>query len=153
MLILCGHNGAMDSTDNGVRVKSAAPAFFGRTFDEALALTREARDYLRDYGEEESRELSIDIAANFSVEIMRLTARLTNMMAWLLVQRAVHQGELTREEVREDDWRLGGAEICLADGEIDPEQLPPYLGDLLRRSERLYSRIARLDGMVAATPA
>ena len=143
----------MDSTDNSVPVKSAAPAFFGRTFDEALALTREARDYLRDYGEEESRELSIDIAAHFSVEIMRLTSRLTNMMAWLLVQRAVHQGELTREEVREDDWRLGGADVCLADNGIDPERLPPYLGDLLRRSERLYSRIARLDDMVASAPA
>ena len=82
---------------------------------------------------------------------MRLTSRLTNMMAWLLVQRAVHQGELTREEFRDDDsWRLGGAEICLQEPEVDPELLPPYLYDLLRRSERLYSRIARLDGMVAA---
>ncbi len=128
---------------------TAPTAFFGRTYDEALALTREARDYLRDYGEEESRELGIDIAAQFSVEIMRLTSRLTNMMAWLLVQRAVHQGELSREEVREDTWRLGGSEICLDQGAVDPEKLPPYLRDLLRRSERLYRRISRLDDMVA----
>jgi regulator of CtrA degradation len=130
--------------------KDAPTAFFGRTFDEALALTREARDYLRDYGEEESRELAVDVAAHFSVEIMRLTSRLTNMMAWLLVQRAVHQGELSREEVREDNWRLGGGEICLKKGAVDPEMLPPYLCDLLRRSERLYRRIARLDDMVAS---
>ncbi|MDP6691750.1 MAG: DUF1465 family protein [Alphaproteobacteria bacterium] len=57
---------------------------------------------------------------------------------------------LTREEVREDSWRLGGADVCLQEAEIDMELLPPYLSDLLRRSERLYSRIARLDGMVAA---
>ncbi len=128
----------------------APTAFFSRTFDEALALTREARDYLRDYGEEESRELAVETAAHFAVEIMRLTSCLTNMMAWLLVQRAVHHGELSREEVREDSWRLGGGEICLDEGRVDPENLPPYLRDLLRRSERLYRRIARLDEMVAS---
>lgn len=141
----------MDSEDTSSAVTSAPPAYFGRTFDEALALTREARDYLRDYGEEESRELAVEVAAHFSVETMRLTSRLTNMMAWLLVQRAVHQGELTRDEFRNDDsWRLGGAEICMQEPDVDPERLPPYLYDLLRRSERLYSRIARLDSMVAA---
>ncbi len=141
----------MDSEDSSSSTVVAPPAFFGRTFDETLALTREARDYLRDYGEEESRELAVEVAAYFSVETMRLTSRLTNMMAWLLVQRAVHQGELTREEFRDDDsWRLGGAEVCLQESDVDIELLPPYLSDLLRRSERLYSRIARLDGMVAA---
>ncbi len=150
LLILSGHTDLMDSNETSSSATVAPTAFFGRTFDEALALTREARDYLRDYGEDESLELTVEVAAHFSVETMRLTARLTNMMAWLLVQRAVHQGELTREEVREDSWRLGGADVCLQEAEIDMELLPPYLSDLLRRSERLYSRIARLDGMVAA---
>ena len=149
LLILYAHTGAMNSTESSPAATPAPTAFFGRTFDEALALTREARDYLRDYGEEESRELTADIAPQYSVEIMRLTSRMTNMMAWLLVQRAVHQGELTRQEVREDNWRLGGSDICLRDGAVDPELLPPYLCDLLRRSERLYRRIARLDDMVA----
>jgi regulator of CtrA degradation len=72
------------------------------------------------------------------------------MMTWLLVQRAVHRGDLTGEEIRQDTWRLGGKEVCLERGEVDPELLPPYLCDLLRRSERLYRRIARLDDMVAS---
>ncbi len=139
----------MSSTEKNSAINKVPTAFFGRTFDEALALTREVRDYLRDYGEEESRDMAVDIAPHFSVEIMRLTSRLTNMMAWLLVQRAVHQGELSREEVRADNWRLGGGDVCLRQGAIDPERLPPYLCDLLRRSERLYNRIARLDEMVA----
>ena len=138
----------MDSKDKRSGTVVAPAAFFGRTFDEALALTREARNYLRDYGEEDSRDLALEITAHFSVETMRLTSRLTNMMAWLLVQRAVHQGELSREEVREDNWRLGGAAVCLDESELDPDLLPPILSDLLRRSERLYRRIARLDSMV-----
>jgi regulator of CtrA degradation len=149
LLILSGHTVVMDSKDKRSGTVVAPVAFFSRTFDEALALTREARDYLRDYGEDDSRDLALEIATHFSVETMRLTSRLTNMMAWLLVQRAVHQGELSREEVREDNWRLGGAAVCLDEGELDPDLLPPYLSDLLRRSERLYRRIARLDSMVA----
>ena len=35
-----------------------------------------------------------------SVETMRLTARLGQIIAWLFVQRAMHAGELTLEEVR-----------------------------------------------------
>jgi len=61
---------------------------------EALALTREVRDYLRDYGEVDSRDLAVETAAHYSLETMRLTSRLTNMMTWLLVQRAVHRGDL-----------------------------------------------------------
>ena len=62
----------------------------GCTFDEALALTREAQDCLRGYGGEVSHELVVDIAVHFPVTTMRPTSRLTKMMAWLLVQRAVH---------------------------------------------------------------
>ena len=140
----------MDGTNESSNSVVTPAAFFGRTFDEALALTREARDYLRDYGENDSRDLAIETAAQYSLETMRLTSRLTNMMTWLLVQRAVHRGDLTGEEIRQDTWRLGGKEVCLERGEVDPELLPPYLCDLLRRSERLYRRIARLDDMVAS---
>jgi len=128
-------------------------AFFSRTFDEALALTREARDYLAEYGEEEVRRLPAQLQLHFSAESMRLTSRLTYVMAWLLAQRAAHEGELEFEELKEDAWRLGGHDICLAEPTVDPSELPSYLGDLLRRSEALFRRVARLDEMMAAAPA
>ena len=131
---------------------SGLTAYIDRTFDEALALAREVRDYLRNYGEEESQKIAIDIAAHYSVEIMCQTSRLTNMLAWLLVPRAIHQGALSHEEVRKDNWRPGGSDVCLKESAIDPERLPPYLCGLLRRSERLSSRITRLDEMVAGEP-
>lgn len=129
--------------------ESAPTAFFTRTFDEALALTGEARDYLEQYGEEDLRQLPDDVGVHFSVETTRLTARLTNIMAWLLVQRAAHEGEIGYDELRRDEWRLGGVDVCTAPAGVDVERLPPLLGDLLRRSENLFRRIARLDEMVA----
>ncbi|MDP6566115.1 MAG: DUF1465 family protein [Alphaproteobacteria bacterium] len=140
----------MSGSNVGLPASNRPTAFFSRTFDEAMALTREARDYLRDYGDEDSRSLEPAVGLHFAVETMRLTARLTNIVAWLLAQRAVHQGELSREELREEAWRLGAQDVCLGEPPVDPEALPPYLCDLLRRSERLFQRIARLDEMVAA---
>lgn len=139
------------SGDVSVQPPVAAPtAFFMRTFDEALALTSEARDYLAQYGEEDLRDLPSDVGLRYSVESMRLTSRLTNVMAWLLVQRAAHEGEISYDELRREEWRLGGREVCMAEGTVAPENLPPIMADLLRRSENLFRRIARLDDMVAA---
>ena len=58
---------------------------------------------------------------------------------------------MTLEEFRDDDsWRLGEAGICREEPDVDIELPPPYLSDLLRCGERLYSCIAGLDSMVAA---
>lgn len=124
------------------------PAFFSRTIDEALALTQEARDYLAEYSTADRSELSQVQQVKYSVETMRLTTRLTYAMAWLLAQRAAHQGELSYEELREEEWRLGGHKICLQNPALG-EELPTYFRDLVQRSLAFYQRIQRLDEMVA----
>ena len=126
------------------------------TFEEALLLTRESRDYIayqlpRD---REPLEPAVQIAA--SCEAMRLTARLTHVMAWLLMQRAVEAGEISRLEAAEAGNRLGGQDVCEGDDEarqssIDTAEagaLPPRLDELLTRSLALYQRVARLDSQL-----
>jgi len=124
--------------------RSAAPAFFSRTYDEALAMLRETRDYLTGRGKMDLRGLATDAALDYSRESMRLTARLTQVMAWLLLQRAVHVGEITQEEARQPEHRLSGQDICLAPS-AGIERLPVRLISLLGRSDSLYRRIERLD--------
>lgn len=124
------------------------PAFFSRTIDEALALTQEARDYLAEYSTGDRSALSQVEQVKYSIETMRLTTRLTYAMAWLLAQRAAHQGELSYDELRDEEWRLGGHKICLQDPALG-EELPTYFRDLVRRSLTFYQRIQRLDEMVA----
>jgi len=65
-------------------------AFFNSTYKDALSLTREARDYLTHKEPQERRNLPPEIRLTASCEALRVTARLTQVMAWLLVQRAVH---------------------------------------------------------------
>ena len=77
--------------------------FFGRTYDEALALLHEARNYVI---ASQLRHLHVTQPTDrlmLCCEAMRLTARLTHVMAWLLAQKAVHAGEITLAEAAADD--------------------------------------------------
>lgn len=119
--------------------------YFDSTFDEAMVLTREARDYLAYQKNADLEGLSPVGRMAASCESMRMTARMTQVVAWLLIQRAVHAGDLTREQAAETKFRLAGQEIC---DDIEPlaaEPLPERLAELLVRSHLMYQRVARLD--------
>ena len=47
------------------------------------------------------------------METMRLTTRLTQVMAWTLAPRAVHSEELTPEEGASRAYQLSGQAVCL----------------------------------------
>lgn len=149
-----------------------------RTYSELFDLIVETRDYLQasqkarlrrqpargDFmapsGPRQDRGLDIERVrfmaarvdeAQLSCETMRMTSRLTQAMAWLMVQKAVHHGELTSAEASEERYRLGGQEVCLAERHSDALDMPPELRRLMDRSLSVYQRIERLDRMLDAS--
>ena len=123
-------------------------AYFDSTFQEAMTLTREARDYLA-YQEKSDLEKFSPVGRMVaSCESMRITARISQVVAWLLVQKAVHAGELTREQATEPQYRLQGREVCEETEAVAEEALPERLIELLDRSLKLYQRVSRLDAML-----
>jgi regulator of CtrA degradation len=120
-------------------------AMFDRTFDEGMALVEETARYLDGKGREEARTLSRRAAMLYAGESMRVTTRLMQAASWLLVQRAVRDGDMERADALHDRYRLGSREICLGTCAEDTAELPAQLNDLLARSDNLYRRIARLD--------
>jgi regulator of CtrA degradation len=123
--------------------------FLERIYDEAKALLIEARDYVQMMGPVDRAAMApIDNLRCIS-EGLRLTTRLTEVMAWSLTQKAVQAGEITREEAAEPKRRLGGKEICLDEHSADEFQAPARLNALLRRSLSLYQRTLRLDKLMA----
>src|SRR3984885_7211164 len=123
-------------------------AMFDRTFDEGMALVEETARYLDGKGREEARVLPRKIAMLYAGESMRVTTRLMQAASWLLVQRAVHDGDMDAEDAAGDRYRLGSKEIFLGGGAEGTELLPAMLQDLLGRSDNLYRRIARLDDVL-----
>ena len=72
-------------------------ALFERTFDEGMSLVEETAKYLDGKGREESRDLPRKLAMLYAGESMRVTTRLMQAASWLLVQRAVHEGDMAPE--------------------------------------------------------
>lgn len=123
----------------------ASPTYFRRTYDETLDLMVEARNYIA-YVERRERQLVGAMnGLRMSCEAMRVTSRLTQVMAWLMMQRAVHDGEMTPGEALAEANRLSGADVCLDDSFSGDIALPRGLRSLLERSFSLYQRIARLE--------
>ena len=123
-------------------------AMFDRTFDEGMALVEETARYLDGKGREDARTLPRKAAMLYAGESMRVTTRLMQAASWLLVQRAVRDGDMARADALHDRYRLGSREICLGTCAEDTSPLPPQLRDLLGRSDNLYRRIARLDDIL-----
>jgi regulator of CtrA degradation len=131
-----------------VNTAAETVAYFDITFDEAMSLTREARDYLAYQEKVDLAKLSPVGRMVASCETMRMTARMIQVIAWLLVQKAVHAGEITREEAKEPKYRLSGQQVCDDTEPLAAEPLPERLVELLASSHQLYQRIARLDAML-----
>lgn len=114
-------------------------------FREGMGLLEETADYLDGPGRAESRALSRSGGLAYATESMKLTTRLMQMASWLLLQRAVNEGELTFEQAAEEKnkVRLDHAEDHERTSGFD--ELPEGLKVLLERSLRLQARVRHLD--------
>ena len=122
-----------------------ATRFFGKTYDETMSLLLASRDYLASVQPADAVGLRPIDRLRVNCEAMRLTTRLTQIMAWLLAQRAVFAGEMVRAQAASEEFRLAGDAVCMADSEAAAPVLPSRLLELLDQSRRLYIRVARLD--------
>ena len=142
---------AQDETHHNAPPPFMDAALFDRTFDEGMSLVEETARYLDGPGRDESRALPRGAALLYAGESMRVTTRLMQAASWLLIQRAVREGEMCPEAAAGERYRLGSKEICFGGRSEDLELLPHTLRDLLDRSDRLYRRIARLEEAILST--
>ena len=123
---------------------TASPAF-NDLFREGMALVEEAAAYLDGPGRSESRALPRAAALAYATETMRLTTRLMQVASWLLLRRAVNEGELTPGQALTERHRVKLARQDVACSPEIFELLPPALRTLSRRSVRLQDRVIHLD--------
>src|SRR3989344_1355176 len=120
----------------------ARSELFDRTFREGMELVEETAAYLDGDGRRESRLLWRAAALAYAGESMKLTTRLMQIASWLLVQRAVREGDMTAAAACEPRYRLADRRVESAPNH--PE-LPIALIEYLVRSEKLYDRARHLD--------
>lgn len=118
---------------------------FERTFREGMSLVEESAAYLDGPGRAASKRLSRAAALAYAGESMRLTTQLMQVASWLLVQRAVRDGEIALTEAASAKYRLVARDPKSAPGFAGSQELPEALKALIARGAAIYERVRRLD--------
>lgn len=125
----------------------ASSQAFSALFREGMALVEETAGYLDGPGRKESKALERSAALAYATESMRLTTRLMQLASWLLLHRAVNEGEMSLAQANKEKTK-----VKLSIGDNGDQQmiamLPARLRDLIERSVNLQERVRRLDSTI-----
>jgi regulator of CtrA degradation len=145
-----------EPTANGTEAVSfgerlAASQHFSDLFRDGMTLVEETATYLDGPGRQESKKLERAAALAYATESMRLTTRLMQLASWLLLHRAVKEGEMSLAQANKEK-----AKVKLASNEAGEEQnvkiVPERLRVLIDRSKSLQASVRRLDATMHAAP-
>jgi regulator of CtrA degradation len=139
------------------RMSEAQPVSFGARlansqafsdlFREGMALVEETATYLDGAGRQESKALTRTAGLAYATESMRLTTRLMQLASWLLLHRAVKEGEMSLSQATTEK-----AKVKLSATDAGDEQnivlLPARLRDLIERSHQIQIKVRRLDATI-----
>lgn len=117
---------------------------FKSLFREGMGLVEETAAYLDGDGRAESRDLSRTGSLVYATESMRLTTRLMQLASWLLLHRAVKEGEMTLTQANREKTKV---KLTAAEPGADDMlvKLPQQLQELIARSMALQAKVRRLD--------
>ncbi|MEP1934113.1 MAG: DUF1465 family protein [Roseibium sp.] len=121
---------------------------FQSLFQEGMSLVEETALYLDGEGREEAKQLPRPASLAYATESMRLTTRLMQLASWLLLQRAVNEGEMSREQAGSDKNKVRLDKLSSSTGGSAWEDLPESIRGLIERSTRLQERVVHLDKML-----
>lgn len=121
---------------------------FKELFREGMALVEQTAAYLDGAGRPQSNRLTRNGALAYASESMRLTTRLMQIASWLLVQRAVSEGEITPAQAQREKDRV---RLVTQEAAADPhvDALPEEIRELVALSLRLHARIMHLDRLIS----
>jgi regulator of CtrA degradation len=141
---------ANEAVSFGARLASSQA--FADLFRDGMALVEETASYLDGPGRQESKKLERGAALAYATESMRLTTRLMQLASWLLLHRAVKEGEMSLAQANKEK-----AKVKLSTGEQQTDEqsiklLPERLRALVQRSKALQTVVRRLDATIHVSP-
>jgi len=123
----------------------ATSSHFDQVFKDGMALVERTAAYLDGAGRKEAKTLSAGLGVVYATESMRLTTRLLEIAAWLLVRRSLKEGEISADEARVKRRCIKLGTIGRPSHVKGFAELPQTLRSLIEESFVLNDRIVRLD--------
>src|SRR5215217_5669812 len=118
---------------------------FDILYREGMGLIEAVAGYLDGEGRADSRILSREASFLYATESMRLTTRLMQLASWLLLQRAVNEGELSAENARSEQEKVKFSATPSERGGPGFVGLPDRLKEYIGKGDRLFDRVVQFD--------
>ncbi len=138
-------SGETGGAKRGPRGAFTDSKLFDRVFADGMALVEQTAGYLDGLGREEARQLSREAGLTYAAWSMELTTRLMQAASWLVMQKAVRDGEMPLEDALEPKYRMSRDGPALDVEAQRGRGLPDEFLELVARSEALFDRICRID--------
>ena len=119
---------------------------FAELFRDGMALVEETATYLDGPGRQQSKKLERGAALAYATESMRLTTRLMQLASWLLLHRAVKEGEMSLAQAGKEKSKV---KLAASDGQITTDVKSQLAGDSLSKGVNIGVTTTR--GVVALT--
>lgn len=144
-------NERTDSKAVAIGPRIVASGGFDALYREGMGLIEDVAAYLDGRGRSESRGLPREASFVYATESMRLTTRLMQLASWLLLQRAVNEGELTAENARSEKEKVKFSAIPAERGGPGYSDLPTTLRTYIEKGDRLFERVQQFDRLERGT--
>ena len=118
---------------------------FDLLYREGMGLIEDVASYLDGEGRADSRILGREASFLYATESMRLTTRLMQLASWLLLQRAVNEGEISKENARSEKEKVKFSATPSERGGPGYDQLPETLRAYIDKGDRLFDRVMQFD--------
>ncbi len=139
-----------ENSGNTIRLAEhfARSGKFKTLFADGMGLVEKSANYLDGPGREAAKILPRPASVLYASESMRLTTRLMQLASWLLLQRAVGDGEMTKAQVVEEKKkvRLDQLESNISDPGWN--EIPNEFRALVNQSIVLQKRVRLLDSEI-----
>ena len=119
-------------------------------FREGMALVEATAAYLDGDGRKDARTLKSSASLAYATVSMRLTTRLMQLASWLLIRRAVNDGEMTPREAFEEQNKVKFQPSSNPVRDDAYEALPERLKELNEASMSLHRRVLAIDKLLRA---
>lgn len=118
---------------------------FNAIFKEGMALVERSATYLDGPGRRDAKGLAPAVTVLYATESMRLTTRLLDVASWLLIRRALKQGEISHTEARIKRQSVKLQALGRPAHTKGFEELPLALRALVAESIEMLDRVIQLD--------
>ncbi|WMT89430.1 DUF1465 family protein [Pelagibacterium sp. H642] len=118
---------------------------FDLLYREGMGLIEEVAAYLDGEGRTESKTLSREGSFLYATESMRLTTRLMQLASWLLLQRAVNEGEISPQQALEEKSKVKFSALPEDRGGPGWDEIPGRMKHYIEKGDRLFERVVKFD--------